>query len=465
MATYAMARLAFVVSSLLCSGCLSNQAGFSLAADRVRERTGYNVHWQAVDPVDTGAAETAMLSRPLEASQAMRLALLKSPRAQVELERIGISRAALLKSVALPNPELDAGFLTKPRQTRIELAGAFDLTQVLLAAWRQTVAAADLDAASVEAAGALVDVGFDARSAWVEAVAAAETFELQRSLVDAAAGSAALAEGLAAAGNTSELFALQRQALLEEQRLELDQEAVARTAARERLCSAVGLWGVAAEKLTLPKSLPAAIDLDPAIAYESEAVAKSLDLEALRLRFRADAARIDAARAEGALPDVSAGVQAEREDEVWGYGPRVNVRLPVFDHGEGPTARAEAGARRTRAQYDVVAAHVRERARTLVARVRAAKSRIDQIDGQLLPLRARIAEQSLLQYNAMNASAFQLLSAKRDQIVAGRARVTALKDYWVARTELDRLIAGRLGSGGGSEGGGGTSGPAIEDAH
>jgi cobalt-zinc-cadmium efflux system outer membrane protein len=44
----------------------------------------------------------------------------------------------------------------------------------------------------------------------------------------------------------------------------------------------------------------------------------------------------------------------------------------------------------------------------------------------------------------MNIGVFQLLSAKRDQVETARAWVEALRDYWIARAELDQLLAGRL---------------------
>ena len=39
---------------------------------------------------------------------------------------------------------------------------------------------------------------------------------------------------------------------------------------------------------------------------------------------------------------------------------------------------------------------------------------------------------------------FQLLEAKRGEIDAGRMYVEALRDYWIARAELERAIGGRL---------------------
>jgi cobalt-zinc-cadmium efflux system outer membrane protein len=62
----------------------------------------------------------------------------------------------------------------------------------------------------------------------------------------------------------------------------------------------------------------------------------------------------------------------------------------------------------------------------------------------ILPLRTRIVEQTQLQFNAMQVSPFQLLTAKQQQVEAGRQYVEALRDYWLARTQLEQVLAGRM---------------------
>ena len=44
----------------------------------------------------------------------------------------------------------------------------------------------------------------------------------------------------------------------------------------------------------------------------------------------------------------------------------------------------------------------------------------------------------------MLVGVFQLLVAKRDEIDAGRGYIEALRDYWIARTDLERAVGGEL---------------------
>jgi cobalt-zinc-cadmium efflux system outer membrane protein len=87
---------------------------------------------------------------------------------------------------------------------------------------------------------------------------------------------------------------------------------------------------------------------------------------------------------------------------------------------------------------------IRSAVRATLARVTSLRERADFYRTTLMPLRERIVRQTELQYNAMNTGVFQLLAAKRDQVETARAWVEALRDYWIARAELDQLLAGRL---------------------
>ena len=71
----------------------------------------------------------------------------------------------------------------------------------------------------------------------------------------------------------------------------------------------------------------------------------------------------------------------------------------------------------------------------------------------MLPLHERIVNETQLHYNAMQLGPVQLLRAREQQIETGAAYVEALRDYWMARTELAQLLSGRLPAGGGARAG------------
>ena len=62
----------------------------------------------------------------------------------------------------------------------------------------------------------------------------------------------------------------------------------------------------------------------------------------------------------------------------------------------------------------------------------------------LLPLHERIVNEAQLQYNAMQMGIVQLLRDRERQIETAVGYVEALRDYWLARTDLMHLSSGRL---------------------
>lgn len=80
-------------------------------------------------------------------------------------------------------------------------------------------------------------------------------------------------------------------------------------------------------------------------------------------------------------------------------------------------------------------------ARTRLARFRA-KARA--YHDRLLPLQNQVVEQTQLQYNGMLVGVFQLLEARRDQIDVARGYIEALREYWIARADLEKAVGGSL---------------------
>lgn len=74
--------------------------------------------------------------------------------------------------------------------------------------------------------------------------------------------------------------------------------------------------------------------------------------------------------------------------------------------------------------------------------MRKSRDRVSYYDKIMLPLRKRIVEESHLMFNAMEVGPFELLETKRDEIMAKRDRVESLREYWLARSELERAMGG-----------------------
>ena len=61
----------------------------------------------------------------------------------------------------------------------------------------------------------------------------------------------------------------------------------------------------------------------------------------------------------------------------------------------------------------------------------------------MVPLRARISEETLLRYNGMLMSVFDLLAESRQQVSAVINAIEAQRDFWLADTTLQFTINGK----------------------
>lgn len=79
----------------------------------------------------------------------------------------------------------------------------------------------------------------------------------------------------------------------------------------------------------------------------------------------------------------------------------------------------------------------------------AARRKVEYYQQKVLPRAGSITDLTLQQYNAMQIGTYQLLETRSDQLAAHREYVEALRDYWVARGELELAVGGRLPDSGG----------------
>ena len=96
--------------------------------------------------------------------------------------------------------------------------------------------------------------------------------------------------------------------------------------------------------------------------------------------------------------------------------------------------------------YYALGVRIRSTARLVQERLQGAEDRARYYRDILLPLRERIVHETQLHYNAMQLGVFELLRAREQQIQAAVAYVDTLLDYWLARTDLEQLLSGRLPS-------------------
>jgi cobalt-zinc-cadmium efflux system outer membrane protein len=436
------------------AGCANvpRDAGFTNVATLVAERTGKRVHWNQGTPSDRAVQSTvlSMLQKELTGDEAVQIALLNNRNLQATYEDLMVAQADLVSAGLLRNPVFDAEirFPEGGDGVGVEMALVQDFIDIFYIPLRKRLAAAEFEAAKVRVAGQVMELAGEVRAAFYTLQASQQTLEMRRQVLAATEATYDVARRLREAGNITELDLFNERALHEQSRLDARAAEAQVTQDRERLNRLMGLWGPAASSWTVAERLP---DL-PAQEAQAEgmerlAVERSVDLRAARREVEAASRAVGIAAPFGLLPEAELGASAEREpDGEWAVGPAFSLPIPLFNQGQPAVASANAELRRARQRYAALAVDVRSQARAARDAVAAARDQADYYRQVVLPLRQKIVEQTQLQYNAMQLGPFQVLMAKQQQIDAGAAYIRALRAYWLARTELDQILSGRMPS-------------------
>ena len=438
------------VTAVALAGCVGvdTHKDFAALQHDVAARTGVAVHWHDGSPADREADAKVidLLARPLTADAAVQIALLNNRRLQAAYESLGVAQADLVAAGLLRNPVFDAAYRFGEAGTsaRIDLGLTLNFLDLLFVNARRSVAAAGLDVAKAETTTAVLDLAVRTREAFYDCQAAEQAVDLRRQIAGATEASADLTRKLRDAGNITSLALASEQALHAEAELALEAATADAGAARETLSALLGVWG-GQTAWTVDGRLPdpTAEEL-PVDGVERNAVAANAELHAARARVAAAMQTLGVSRPLGLLSDVELGINVERESGEWFTGPSVALPVPLFSQGQPAVARAAAELRRDRAELYATAVEVRSATRAAHARVASLRRQVDTAKQTVLPLRERVVQETQLQYNAMQVGAFQLLSAKRDQIESAAAYLRVLHDYWVAKSRLASILAGHV---------------------
>jgi outer membrane protein TolC len=90
-----------------------------------------------------------------------------------------------------------------------------------------------------------------------------------------------------------------------------------------------------------------------------------------------------------------------------------------------------------------IAVDARSEVREAYAAYRTAFTVAAQYRDEIVPLRQKISDESLLRYNGMLLSVFELLADAREQAASVDGYIRALRDFWLSESDLQMALAGR----------------------
>ena len=441
------------VSVLSLAGCVTANPRAQLPAlqSQLSSRVDAPVAWPitAEEREQTDASVRDLLSRDLTVESAVKIALLYNRSLRATFEELGLSQADLAAATRLPNPTLSAQLRWPqhaPRGPDAEFALTAPLLESILLPLRRRLVEEQVAQTQRQIAYDVLELVAEVRAAAYGVLAQQEIVLRLSELAQATTAAADLAHRQFEAGNIARLNLAEAEAGAQQAQLDVMQAAAEARSARERLSRWLGLtgeqthWRLAGELPPLPTNDPSGPGL------EALAIRERLDLAATRSQVATAAAALKQRRQTRYLPGtVDLGIDTERNpDGSRVTGPRLDLQLPIFDQGQPEIARLAGRLRQAQAGAEALEADIGSEVRSACDRVTAARATAEYFQTTLLPQRRLILQEMLLHYNAMQKSPYELLLAKEQLQTAERASVEARRDYWLARTELERAVGGRL---------------------
>ena len=418
---------------------------FRELANTVHLRTGKRVQWNrgSAEDAQAQAAVSSLLKRPLTADSAVQVALLNNHNLQATYEELGIAQADLVEAGLLKNPVFYFERRLPGQAAEIDLVQEF--VDILLLPLRKRIAAAQFEAAKLRVGHEILTTTAEVRAAFYEHQGDQQLVDLRKTVADATERSAETALKMHEAGNLRDLDLASEQATHAQAKIDLAKAQANAVQSREKLNKLMGAfgaqtnWTVASRLSELPGNEVSTAQL------ESRAIQQRLDLAAARQQFIAEARTRGIARAEAILQGAQIGSHYEHEIEPrHSSGPSVSVPIPIFNQGQPASARASAKMRQAEQRYLALAADIRSDVRAARDKMLLSRRQVEYFKSTALPTRTRVTEESQLEYNAMQIGPFQLLQAKQEEVKTGADSVEALRDYWVARAELEKAVGGSL---------------------
>lgn len=452
-----------LVLPLFATGCVSigysfKDAGFAESSAKSAEATGKQTVWvqnrQHAEQVRE-RVKALMSKKTIDVETAVQVALLNNKGLQASYADLGDSAADAWQTQLAVLPSFSVGLSgigTPGLEAYRVLEGAIAANILALATYDKNMKLAEtrFRQAQLNAALASISLAAETRVAWINAVAAWENVTYLNQAKATADAASDLAKKLGEAGSLPKADQAREHVFYAELAGETAKARLAAKLAKEELVRLMGLSGSDVE-FQIPNRLPslpkALINRD---SIEAEAIQKRIDLQVARLELDATAQAYKLEDVTRFVTDIELVGMVEQERELEDGKIHRNISrtgsleftIPIFDSGQARMRKGELAYMRAANQLAEKAVNVRSEARSAYLAYRSNYDIARHYRNSVLPLRKSIEDQSLLTYNGMITSTFELISDAREKIDATMLAVNAKRDFWIAEANLAPVIYG-----------------------
>ena len=435
---------------LALTGCASfgPDGGFGVVEQTVKERVGKEIKWARTDAERDGIQSrvSALLAKKLSIEDAVQVALLNNRGLQASFFELGISEADLVQTGRLPNPRFSMLRTRNNDDFKIEQMLTFNVVSLITMPLATQMETRRFEATQRSVAMEVLRLASETRKAYVLAVAGEENVRYMTKVKSVADSSAELARRMAQVGNWSKLSQAREQGFYADAALNLARATQNQVSTREKLTRLLGLWGDDAQ-FTLPERLPDLPDAaDELPNVEQLSMGRRLDVQSMRLETEAMAKNMGLTKTTrfiNALEVGPARVLEGRKSDPYKKGYELSLEIPIFDWGTAKVAKAELLYMQSVNRLAEAAVNARSEVREAYQGYRVNYDIAKHYRDEIVPIRKRIADENLLRYNGMLIGVFDLLADARSQIASVNGYIDALRDFWLAKADLDMAMIGR----------------------
>ena len=443
----ALIALAVVVLA----GCATLDPEHSLAPVQkaATDHLGKSLAWPQTDAARDEVSKRVadLLAQPLDADAAVQVALLNNRGLRAAYHDLGIADADLVQAGRLPNPGFSFARKTQGSAVEIERLFVFNMAHLIAMPLTIELESRRFDQTQRLVTQQMLALAAQTRQAYYLAVAADESLRYQRQVMAAAEAAAELGRRMAEVGSWNKLQQAREQGFYADAALRVALAGQLQTATRERLTRLLGLWG-SQTAFTLSERLPD-LPAEPEDRPEIEqfAMAQRLDVQAARIATEQLASNLGLTRTTRFINVFEVGVihNTFNDGAPTQRGYEIGFEIPLFDWGDARVAKAEQLYLQAVERTAETAVNARSEVRQAYFGYRSAYDIARHWRDEIVPLRKRISEENQLRYNGMLIGVFELLADAQAQIASVNGYIEALRDFWLARADLDMALIGAPG--------------------
>ena len=425
----------------------STKSSLKKVDEIVKAQTGINTGLiQDLSEADVQKETEKIVSEPLTVDGAVNIAILNNPSIKAAMAGLGISQADLVQAGLLHNPKF-SGFIRKSSvegsKTNTEFEVKQDVMDLLLWPLRKKLANTQFKQAEYELAKTIVDFIKEVRVGFYHWQASVQMFSIRQDHFKAEESTLELAQRQKQAGNINTLDLEQEKGIYYQAKTDLERSKLEANIAQQQLRNSLGLTNSELQWLS-QESLPDLPSEEFSLnELEEKAITNRIEVAMKRQEIKVFEQSLTMAHL-GVVPSVEGGFNWEKEaDGARLKGPAFEAEVPIFNHKQADRLRLKFQMEAGKKQIEVLEAQIRLEVRLAYGALISDKAMVETYM-KAIPVRQEIIKQTLYQYNYMLKGVYDLLRAKQEEINTQSDYIMALRDYWIARSELEHAIGQSL---------------------